>query len=243
MTSPNVSRVGFCSRLRRAAIVIRLACWRSFRQAMWLLSMTLMLNTSERPISGGNRQPWHRSTAARLLIAATLALSLLLGGAVALIDRFHSSPADFLDHPDHPVSDDQSEAQVVEPAKQIIAIAQLQKPTADYLFMSCKDHDGPPYQGAIYMNFAVPKARADVYFREIRTALVAHGWHQGIPPNRYAFGATLYRDDVTAIVYQDGNYPDVGVVRLYGQCRNMNDHRSDTTAWTDITDRLGRASR
>jgi len=204
--------------------------------------MTLMLNTSKRPITNTNRRPWHRSTAARLLIAAALALSLLLGGSVALIDRFHSSPADLLDHPDHPVSDDQSEAQVVEPAKQIIATARLQKPTAGYLLMSCKDHDAPPYQGAIYMNFAVPEAHADVYFRAIRAALVAQGWHEGIPPSRYAFGATLYREDVTAIVYPERDYPEVGVVRLYGQCRNMNDHRSDTTAWADITSRLSRAS-
>lgn len=205
---------------------------------MRFLSMTLMHSTHQPWTSDGNSRAWHRSTAAQLLIAAALTISLLLGGSVVLIGRLHSSPADFLDHPAQPVSDDQSAAQVIEPARQIIVTAGLQKPTAGYLLMSCKDHDDPPYQGAVYLNFAVPEIRADAYFRAIRTALVGQGWKEGIPPSRYAFGATLYRDDVTAIIYPDRDFPALGVVRLYGQCRNMNNHRSDTTAWADITGRL-----
>jgi hypothetical protein len=197
--------------------------------------------TLEHSTDNGNRRKWYRSTAARALLAAALTVSLLLGGLVVLVDKLHSSPSDSLDHPAQPVSDEQSEDQVLEPAKQIVTTARLQQSTAGYLLMSCKDVSDPPYQGAIYLNFAVPPAiRADTYFRGIADAMVRSGWREGIPPSRYTYGATLYRGDVTAIVYRDSDLPGVGVLRLYGQCRNINNHRNDRTAWTDITDRLPR---
>ena len=36
-------------------------------------------------------------------------------------------------------------------------------------------------------------------------------------------------------IYRDDDDPSLGVLRLYGQCRNMNDHRHDATGWIDIT--------
>ncbi len=199
--------------------------------------MTYTLNKAQR--SASSAQAWHHTTAARALIAAALTMSLLLGGMVLLVGRLHSSADDFLDHPAHPVSDDQSEAQVVEPARQIVRTVGLQQPTAGYELMSCKNHDDPPYQGAIYLNFAVPaEVPVEVYFGGIRVALVAQGWKEGIPPSPYVYGATLSRDDVTVLVYRDRDYPDLGVMRLYGQCRNMKYHGSDATAWTDITAQL-----
>ena len=62
---------------------------------------------------GGKRAEWLRSWQVRALTAAALTLSLLLGGAFALVDRLHSTTSDVLDHPADPVTDDQSKAQVV----------------------------------------------------------------------------------------------------------------------------------
>ena len=59
-----------------------------------------------------------------------------------------------------------------------------------------------------------------------------------LPPNRALFGKTLSKDGVTAILYQDSDSEKHGVARIYGQCRDMNDHRGDSTAWVDITDQL-----
>jgi len=182
--------------------------------------------------------PWLRSPAARALLAGALSISLVLGGAFLAVGRLHSSPAD-LDRPAQPVSDEQSESEVVEQARHLVDVAHLEKPTAGYLLMSCKDRDNPPYQGAVYLNFTVPAAaRADTYFQDIGTAMVEHGWTEGQASNQHVFGKTLNKDGVTAILYRDDDYPNLGVARLYGQCRNMNDHRRDTTAWVDVTDRV-----
>jgi hypothetical protein len=184
----------------------------------------------------GKRGEWSRSPGVRALVAATLLVSLLLGGAFLSVDRLHSSAADSLDHPVNPVTDDQTKAQVVEPAKQIVSLSGLQTTSAGYLLMSCKDRDDPPYRGAIYLNFALPAdARADTYFPTIAATLVAHGWTEGLPPSDHVFGRTLSKDAVTAIIYRHSDDPGVGVLRLSGQCRDMNDHRNDATGWSDIT--------
>jgi hypothetical protein len=105
--------------------------------------------------------------------------------------------------------------------------------------MSCTNRDDPPYQGAIYMNFTLPaNARADQRFQTIALAMVAHGWKEGLPPNQHLNGKTLSRDGVTAILYPDNGDPNRGIARLYGQCRDMNNHRGDTTASVDITGQL-----
>jgi hypothetical protein len=187
----------------------------------------------------GRREEWLPARKARPLIAAALAVPLLLGGAFLSVGRLHSSPSDVLDHPLTPVSDDQSQAQVLEPAKQVVAIAGLRTTNAGYLLMSCKDRENPPYQGAIYLTFALPaETRPDLYFPTIAEALVAHGWTEGLPPNDHVFGRTLTKDAVTAITYPQRDDKSVGVLRLYGACWNMTDHRRDATAWVDITGQL-----
>jgi hypothetical protein len=188
---------------------------------------------------GGKRGEWLRSKQARALIAAALALSLLLGGAFLLMDMLHTTPSDALDHPANPVTDDQSQAQVVESTKQVVRVTGLRTASAGYTLMSCRDRDDPPYQGAIYLTFALPDAaRADTYFPTIAAALVTHGWTEGLPPNDHAFAKILTKDAVTVIVYSQNDDPSLGVARIYGACRNMNDHRKDATTWTDITDKF-----
>jgi hypothetical protein len=180
-----------------------------------------------------------RSRWARPAIAAALAVPLALGGAFLAVDRLHTTPSDVLDHPGNPASDEQTEAQVVEAARQIVAAAGLQTTTAGYLLMSCKNRDDPPYQGAIYLTFALPAGSGpDTYFPAVAGALVGRGWKEGLPPADHTFGKTLTKDAVTAVIYRTDDDISLGVLRLYGECRNTNDHRNDSTAWVDVTAQL-----
>ena len=180
-----------------------------------------------------------RSPAARMLIAAALATALVFGGAFLAVHRLHSSAADAVEHPGRTATDEQTQTEVVEQAKSIVDIAGLQQAMAGYLLMSCKNRDDPPYQGAVYLNFSLPAdAHADEYFRTIAAALVARGWRAGLPPNEHLSGRKLSKDGVNAILYLDSETASHGVARIYGQCRDMNNHRGESTAWIDITDRL-----
>ena len=179
-----------------------------------------------------------RSGRVRALILAALVISLALGGAFLVVSELRPSPADVLEHPANPLTDDQSRAQVLEAANQIVTLAELRTTSAGYLPMSCKDRKDPPYQGAIYLTFAVPADVApDKYIPAIATTLVSHGWIEGPQPNGRTDGRMVSKDAVTAIVYRDSDDPSVGVLRLYGECRNMNDHRHD--GWTDVAALLG----
>lgn len=180
-----------------------------------------------------------RSPASRLLLAAALTWTLVLGATFLAVGRLHSSPADSVEHPGHTATDEQTKTEVVDQARHIVAVAALQNATAGYLLVSCKDRDNPPYQGAIYMDFALPAdAGVDEYFRGIATAMVARGWREGLAPNQHLFGKTLSKDGVAATLYPNSDSPKHGVARIYGQCRDMSNHRGDSTAWVDITDQL-----
>lgn len=184
---------------------------------------------------------WLGTTRVRALIASALGVCLVLGGAVVSVDRLHTTPADVLEHPADPVSDAQSAAQVVESAKQIVTVAGLHTASAGYTLISCKDRDDPPYQGAVYLTFAVPaSAGTDAYLPAVAAALVDHGWVEAVAPGDRVLAKTLSKDAVTVRVSRQSDDPGVGVLRIYGQCRNMNDHRRDATSWVDITDQLPR---
>ena len=189
--------------------------------------------------SGGERSGRPRSL--RYLTAAALTVSLLLGGAFVAVDRLHSTPADAVEHPENPMSDDQSATQAIESAKEVVTVAGLHTLSAGYTLMSCKNRDDPPYQGAVYLTFALPAtARPEAYFPAIPATLATHGWAEGIPPNNQPFGRIASKDGVTVMVYRESADSGVGVMRVYGQCRNANDHRTNSTSWTDVTDQFPR---
>lgn len=166
--------------------------------------------------------------------------SLLLGGAFVMLDQLHSVPDDALHQAGPPATDQQSQAQAVGAAKAVVAVTGLRTTTAGYLLMSCKDRDNPPYRGAVYLTFALPAATsADTYLPDLATKLVADGWTKGLPPGNHAFASVLTKDEVTASIYRHDDNPGLGILRLYGECRNTTDHHADTTAWVDITGEFG----
>lgn len=190
--------------------------------------------------AAGRRADWPRSRAGRSLIGAALGVSLLLGGTFLAVDHLHSTSADALNRPGDAATDEQSQTQAVGAAKRIVNAAQLRATTAGYLLMSCRDQDSPPYQGAVHLTFALPSgARADTYLPTVAAALISDGWTEGLPPGGHAFAKTFTRDSVAALIYRHDDDPNLGVLRVYGECRNRNDHRMDATSWLDITNQVG----
>jgi hypothetical protein len=167
-------------------------------------------------------------------IAAFVSSLVLVTGCMASND----SAIDALGADGLALTDDQAAAQVVDSARQIVAVAQLRDVTGGYSFMSCKNEDEPPYQAALYMTFRLPQTNSAKYLRDVAVAMVAHGWTDAPSMSRH-FGEKLTKDGVTSIFYRNINDADFATMRLYGECRNTADHRNDNPAWTDITDKLG----
>lgn len=84
-----------------------------------------------------------RLTRQALLAAAVVPL---LAGCALVMHKPHSAgSSNPWDDSAHPLTDDQAMAQVVEPAKQIVAAADLQAVRAGFSFTSCNDQGDPPY--------------------------------------------------------------------------------------------------
>lgn len=177
-----------------------------------------------------------RTVPARLLLAAALLCSLTLAAGFIVVHRIYDLrglPAVT------PLSDEQSRQQVLDPARQIIAAGGLRHSDATYLLSSCSTEDQPPYQGTLYVGFAVPDVIGTrALFRQIGQTMKTQGWRIGLPPSRHPNGWTLAKDGVTAVYYRDPDQDGRGVLRVYGECRDTSDHRLDGTGFADVTDEL-----
>ena len=182
-----------------------------------------------------SRDGWLRSPRSVVLLLAALATALVIGAAfLSLRDR----RADAVALDGAPMTDAQAAGQVVASAKQIVSLAQLQDATGGYAFVSCKNENEPPYQAAIYMSFRLPQSNSVKYLRDVATSMATHGWTRA-PSMGEHFGQKLTKDGVTAIVYREGADAQFATLRLYGECRNVADHRNDNPVWREVTDQLG----
>jgi hypothetical protein len=169
-----------------------------------------------------------------LILAGSLVTLLTLGVLVVLTHRaFDRPPAATV----APLTDDQSRRQVVEVARQFAG--PLGSPSASYRLVSCSSEDQPPYQGVVYVTFDVPRvAETAAYFDGIERAMTAAGWRKGEPPGRHPGGRTLAKDSMVAIYHRHRDLEGRGALQIYGECRNVTDHRLDNTGFVDVTAEL-----
>ncbi len=180
-----------------------------------------------------------RSRPALLLIGAALVTALLLGSAFVVVHRLRSAGGAAASTAGPPLSESEARRQVLDPARLFVAAGRLRGVTGSYILQPCGEGDQPPYRGVVYLNFDVPTvAETPPYFRGIARAMRAHGWVEGIAPNRHPGGKTLGRDGLSAHFHRNSDVPGRGVLQIYGQCRYLTDHRRDATGFVNITGEL-----
>ncbi|HET7666815.1 MAG TPA: hypothetical protein VFK56_12265 [Mycobacterium sp.] len=171
-----------------------------------------------------------------VVLVLTALVSVLAVAAVLL--WLHDRSAGEVHLQGEPMTDAQAAGQVVASAKRIVSVARLQDASGGYAFVSCQNANEPPYQVTVYMNFGLPQHNSVKYLRDVAASLVAHGWTPA-PVMDEHFGHKLTKDGVTAIIYRTGNDTNFAILRLYGECRNIADHRNDKPVWREVTDQLG----
>lgn len=128
-----------------------------------------------------------RLTRQALLAAAVVPL---LAGCALVMHKPHSAgSSNPWDDSAHPLTDDQAMAQVVEPAKQIVAAADLQAVRAGFSFTSCNDQGDPPYQGTVRMAFLLQVCCRAITTRTFSTS---------VPPCCRTAGSTAPHRDSTS---------------------------------------------
>ena len=177
----------------------------------------------------------------RLLIAAALLMSLVLGATFIVMHRVYDLSGPAVESPRNPITDAQAEEQVIVSAQQLVRAGGLRAASGTYILVSCAPDNAPPYQGSAYLNFDTPTiTETPAYFRAIARSLTKQGWTEGVAPGRHPGGHTLVKDGVTAVYYRHPDIPRRGVLQVYGECRDMTDHRLDPGGFTDITGQLYR---
>jgi hypothetical protein len=168
-----------------------------------------------------------------LRLAAVIATISMLGGCSVMSPNRHDP-----DHPEHPLSDEQAIAQVVDPAKQIAKVAGLQDPSGGFSWESCNDQGDPPYRGRVDMTFAIPSGvDHGAYYDQVAKTMVANGWSAGPPTGQHSSGAVINKNGVMATIGVSPFQGADGAVQLFGECRNMNNHRADSNGFS-IKDQL-----
>ena len=138
-----------------------------------------------------------------------------------------------------PLSDDEARSQVVDAAKTVVAAANLTVTDATFSWEWCNDQGDPPYHGRVDLAFKIPPEVTDkaALFKQIAAqAAKQPGWAPGPPPGLNPYGDVAHIGGVMAVV-APGNYPENGRVRVFGECRNMTDHRKDNKR-SDVIDEL-----
>lgn len=174
-----------------------------------------------------------------LLIAATQLMCLILGLTFIVLHRKHVHHGAAVEAPAHPLTDDETKQQAVSAARQFITDGRLKAVEATYLLMSCRTEDEPPYQGSVYVDFDIPPVTvAPRYLPDLVKAMASRGWTPGLDPNQHPGGQIMTNNGVTALVYRNPDVRGRGVLQVYGECRNVTDHRLDPTGFVEINDLL-----
>ena len=132
-------------------------------------------------------------------------------------------------------SDEQSRAEVVDAATELIKAANVRVTYASFQWEWCNDQGEPPFHGRVDLAWEVPEGDTSqaVTKRIAATAAQQPGWAPGPPPGLQPAGDVVHKGGVMVVV-GPGNYPQRGAVQIFGNCRNMNDH-SDDNQIVDIT--------
>ena len=181
-----------------------------------------------------------RSRPILLLLAATLLMCLGLGTAFVVLHRSHTHHGAAVEPPAHPLNDDESMQQVIAAAQEFVGAGRLTTVHGTYLLMSCRTEDEPPYQGTVYVDFEVPPVTsAPEYLPDLARAMTKRGWKAGLDPNQHPGGEIMTSSNgVTALFYRNSDVRGRGVLQIYGECRNVTDHRLDATGFVDVTGQL-----
>lgn len=175
--------------------------------------------------------PWISSPRAKVLLWAALVLSLVLGSALLVVDR---READAVDRRFTSLTDEQAAGQVVDAARRIVAVADLQDATGGYTFLSCTSGNEPPYQAAFSMDFRLLHSDWRRYLDDVASAIIVDGWSEA-PASAQYFGHKLTGAGITAVLQRNVDNPAFATMRLYGECRNTTDHHNDNPAWTEVS--------
>lgn len=159
--------------------------------------------------------------------AAALAATLVSGcGAVSRMADYGVK---------NPLTPEQSKAQVVDAAKDIVGILKLPVVSAHFWRSSCNDQGGPPFQSEMRIayplapTFEASQAQIGEFVARLRDA----GW---APPGSdvHTHGAMLTKNGVSATFGPQAVGIDTNGIELLGECRDVTTTKQTVGTGEDV---------
>jgi hypothetical protein len=128
----------------------------------------------------------------------------------------------------NPLTPEQSKAQVVDSARDIVGTLRLQPVAVTFYRSSCNDQHEAPFRGVVSIDF--PKAatfeQSDAEVAAMTQQLQAGGWTGDADFKSH--GTALKKNNIVAVFApQNASTPNRSIT-LYGECRDMTSTKDDT---------------
>jgi hypothetical protein len=122
----------------------------------------------------------------------------------------------------HPMTPDESKAQVVNAAREIVATLGLKTVTGHFSRESCNDQAVAPFRGVVGLDYdhAPTLEASQAQIEQMVASLKQHGW--GASSDFHSHSPALSKQGVTALFDVFSPVQNAGgSITIYGECRDM----------------------
>jgi hypothetical protein len=143
-------------------------------------------------------------------------------GVLAMALQSCSSIRNLSEGVPHPMTPNESKAQVINAAREIVATLGLKGVSAHFSRESCNDQAVAPFRGIVGLDYdhALTLEASQAQIAEMVAVLKQHGW--GAPGDFHTHASAVSKQGVTAVFDPYSPVQNAGgSISIYGECRDM----------------------
>jgi hypothetical protein len=156
----------------------------------------------------------------RVLTAATVVVAALVSGCDVVDSLKNDVP--------NPMTPQQSKAQVLDAAKEIVSALGLRVVDAVFWHSSCNDQGEAPFRGQIRIGYppAPSMEESEIEITDMAQRLQSSGWSRD--SDFRSHGTVLEKNNVVAVLGPQNVSNPNRDIQLFGECRDMTTSKGDT---------------
>jgi hypothetical protein len=150
------------------------------------------------------------------------AVVCVVAGILAIALQSCSTIRNFSEGVPHPMTPEESKAQVVNAARDIVTTLALKGASANFSRDSCNDQAVAPFRGRVELNYdhAPTLEASQAEIQQMIAVLKQHGW--GAAGDFHSHSPALSKQGVTAVFDPYSPVQNAGgSISIYGECRDM----------------------
>lgn len=162
------------------------------------------------------------------VIAAVAMVAALVSGCGAVSSMMNDGVS-------NPISPEQSKAQVIDAAKEIVGLLDLQVVEPAFWHASCNDQGAAPFRGQMMIGYPLSSSfeASDAEVAQMVQRLQSKGWTTD--SDFKSHGATIKKNGVVAVFDPQSVGDSTRGLELFGECRDVTTTK-DTKGTVEIVD-------